>query len=71
MLEAIHCERLCSLTFDQSARDYDARDANLIENVLGKPYSVLACQDDIDLGLLIGDNTKELPAATHSLAQNA
>jgi hypothetical protein len=55
MIEAIHCERPYSLNFDQSADDCDARDANLIENVFGKPYPVFPSQNDIDLALLIRD----------------
>jgi hypothetical protein len=54
MIEAIHCERPNSIHFDQSADDRDARDANLIENVFGTPYSVFPRQNDIDLALLIG-----------------
>jgi len=55
MLDAIHCQRLYSVTADQSAGDRDARHANFIENFFGKPYPIFFCQDDIDLGLLIGD----------------
>ena len=45
----------------------NARDANLIENVFGKPYPVLASQYDIDLGLLIGDKDQRTPGGNTQL----
>ena len=66
-LEAIHCERLYSVTIDQSASDYDARDADLIENVFGKPCPVFPCQDDINFALLIGDKNQRTPGRNTQL----
>jgi hypothetical protein len=54
-IEAIHGEPPYSIHFDQSANDRDARDANLVKNLFGKPDPVFARQNDIDLALVIRD----------------
>ncbi len=67
MPKAIHCERLYSVAFDQSAGDDNTRDPDLIESVFRKPYPVFPCQDDIYLALLIGDKYQRTPGRSTQL----
>jgi hypothetical protein len=54
-IEAIHGKPPYSIHFDQSANDRDARDANLVKHLFGKPDPVFTRQNHIDLALMIRD----------------